>query len=371
MKRSLLSACGVLLLPLLTMAQSLPLTMMPDGGNKRASVSETIGITDVMIHYDRPGVKGRDGKIWGQLVPAGFNDLGFGTSKAAPWRAGANENTTISFSTDVTIEGQPLPAGKYAFFVAYDPDECTLLFSKNYTSWGSFFYDPAEDVLRVKVKPVALDHKVEWLKYEFTDETDTTATVALEWEKLMIPFTIGVDYVKTQLAQIHLELRSERSFGWKAWNEAAAWCAQRHVDLEEANLWADTATSPNFDGSGYFAAWSTKADILTQLGRGQEADSIMKKALPLGSMADLHEYARQLLAQKKVKAAMEVFTLNYKQHPGQFTTLMGMARGYAASGDYKTALKYATQAQPLAPDPGNKVHVQDVIDKLKNGQDFN
>ena len=97
----------------------------------------------------------------------------------------------------------------------------------------------------------------------------------------------------------------------------------------------------------------------------------MKKALPLGSMADLHEYARQLLAQKKVKAAMEVFTLNYKQHPGQFTTLMGMARGYAASGDYKTALKYATQAQPLAPDPGNKVHVQDVIDKLKNGQDFN
>ena len=79
-----------------------------DGGNKKASVTERIGITDVTIHYDRPAVKGREGKIWGQLVPYGFTDLGFGTSKAAPWRAGANENTTISFSNDVMVEGKPL-----------------------------------------------------------------------------------------------------------------------------------------------------------------------------------------------------------------------------------------------------------------------
>src|ERR1700747_2672740 len=88
------------------------LTALPNGGNKKASVSELIGITDVTIHYNRPGVKGRDGKIWGQLIPVGFTDQGFGSSKAAPWRAGANENTTIEFSTDVTVEGQPLAAGK-------------------------------------------------------------------------------------------------------------------------------------------------------------------------------------------------------------------------------------------------------------------
>src|SRR5690348_13303633 len=120
------------------------LTSLPSGGNKKAMVGERIGITDVVISYNRPGVKGREGKIWGQLIPAGFNDLGFGTSKAAPWRAGANENTTIEFSNDVKIESQPLPAGKYGFFVAYDPDECTLIFSKNSTSWGSFFYDDKE-----------------------------------------------------------------------------------------------------------------------------------------------------------------------------------------------------------------------------------
>src|SRR3954468_4104775 len=137
------------------------LTVTPNGGNKKAMAGERIGITDVTIQYDRPGVKGREGKIWGTLIQPGFNDLGFGSSKAAPWRAGANENTTIEFSTDVKIEGQPLAAGRYGFFVAYDPNECTLIFSKNSTSWGSFFYKPEEDVLRVKVKPVALDKSVE------------------------------------------------------------------------------------------------------------------------------------------------------------------------------------------------------------------
>src|ERR1041385_9443375 len=97
---------------------SAQLIVPPNGGNRKALVGERIGITDVTIHYDRPGVKGRDGKIWGQLIQTGYNDLGFGNTKTAPWRAGANENTTIEFSTDVKIEGQPLAAGKYGFFIA-------------------------------------------------------------------------------------------------------------------------------------------------------------------------------------------------------------------------------------------------------------
>jgi len=133
------------------------LTTPADGGNKKASVSERIGITDVTLHYDRPAVKGREGKIWGQLVEKGFADLGFGTSKAAPWRAGANENTTITFSTDVLVEGKPLAAGTYGLFLAYGDNESTFIFSNNSTSWGSYFYDSKEDALRVNVKnkPVA------------------------------------------------------------------------------------------------------------------------------------------------------------------------------------------------------------------------
>jgi tetratricopeptide (TPR) repeat protein len=347
------------------------MTTLPSGGNKKASVTERVGITDITIHFDRPGVKGREGKIWGQLIPVGYTDQGFGSSKAAPWRAGANENTTIEFSDDVKIEGAPLAAGKYGFFVAYAPDECTLIFSMNNSSWGSFFYTEREDALRVKVKPVALDKSVEWLKYEFMNENENSATIALQWEKLMIPFKVEVDYVKTQLESFRKELRTSKGFQWESWNQAAQWAVQHNVNLNEALLWADTATSAGFGGSQSFQAWSTKAQVLDKLGRGDEATAIMKKAMPFATMNDIHGYGRSLLRQKKNKEALEIFKMNYGKNPNQFTTLVGLTRGYSANGDYKTALKYANQALPLAPNEQNKNNVLTMIDKLKNGKDVN
>src|ERR1041384_6093557 len=139
MKTFLQVLCIILFISLPAQAQ---ITTPPAGGNKKASVSERIGITDVTIDYDRPAVNGREGKIWGEVVHYGFADLGYGTSKAAPWRAGANENTTIQFSTDVTVEGKALPEGKYGFFVAMGKEKATLVFSKFNTAWGSFYYDP-------------------------------------------------------------------------------------------------------------------------------------------------------------------------------------------------------------------------------------
>lgn len=348
----------------------IPLTVSPSGGNKKAAVSERIGLTDVTIHYDRPGVKGREGKIWGQLVPAGFTDPGFGSSKSSPWRAGANENTTFEFSTDVKIEGKPLPAGRYGFFIAYDPQECTLIFSRNSTSWGHYYYDEKEDALRVKVKPVAMDNTVEWLKYEFMNETENSATVALEWEKLKIPFKIEVDYVKEQIASFRRELRTDKGFIWEGWNQAAQWCVQHNTNLEEALLWADSATGPSFGGDRSFQAWSTKAQVLQKLGRDAEAMEVMKKALPIGSMNEIHQYGRQLLGLKLYKEAFDVFKMNYDKNPGQFTTLMGLTRGYAGVNDIKNALKYANLALPLAPAP-QKSSVETIIQKLKDGKDIN
>jgi tetratricopeptide (TPR) repeat protein len=347
------------------------LTGLPSGGNKKAIVGERIGLTDVTIHYDRPGVKGREGKIWGQLIPVGYIDQGFGSSKAAPWRAGANENTTIEFSNDVKIEGQPLKAGKYGLFVAYDPNESTVIFSHNTTSWGSFYYDDKEDVLRVKVKPVETPNSVEWLKYEFMNETENAATVALEWEKLMIPLKIETDYVNDQLASFRRELRSERGFFWLAWDQAAQWCLQHNTNLDQALQWADSASGQTFGGATIFQPKSTKAQILYKLGRTAEGDALMKEALPLANMQELHQYGRSLLAQKKPKDALDVFQMNYKKNPNQFTTLVGLTRGYSANADYKNALKYAQLALPLAPNTMNKNNVEGMIDKLKKGQDVN
>jgi tetratricopeptide (TPR) repeat protein len=347
------------------------LTTLPSGGNKKASVGERIGLTDVSIHYDRPGVKGREGKIWGQLIPEGFTDQGFGSSKAAPWRAGANENTTIEFTTAVKIEGHSLPAGKYGFSIAYGPEESILIFSKNATSWGSFFYDPAEDALRVPVKPQALDKSVEWLKYEFLNETENSATIALEWEKIMIPFTVQVDYINDQVESFRRELRTDKGFSWESWNEAANWCLQHEVNLEQALQWADSATSTIFGGDRSFRAWNTRAQLLEKMGRTDEAAAMMKNALSLGNIFELHQYGRQLLQQHKNKEALDVFKLNFSKNPNQFTTLAGLVRGYSANGDYKTALKYANQALPLAPDPLNKASMESMISKLKEGSDVN
>ena len=365
-------AFGLLLTVFFTTSfAQITLTQLPSGGNKKAMVAERVGLTDVTIHYDRPAVKGREGKIWGQLVPAGFVDPGFGNSKAAPWRAGANENTTIEFSNDVKIEGQPLKKGKYGFFIAFDPNECTLIFSNNASSWGSFYYNEKEDALRVKVKPMVMNNSVEWLKYEFINQTENAATIALEWEKLMIPFRVETDYVNDQIASFQNELRSDRGFFWLAWEQAAQWCLQHNVNLEQALQWADSASGRSFGGETLFQPKATKAQILDKLGRSAEAAALMKEALPLASMQEMHAYGRSLLAQKKPKEAMEIFQMNYKKNPAQFTTLVGLTRGYSGNGDYKNALKYAEQALPLAPDNNNKNSVAAMIDKLKKGQDVN
>jgi len=347
------------------------LTSLPRGGNKTASVSELIGITNVTIHYSRPGVKKREGHIWGELVRVGFTELGYGAKKPAPWRAGANENTTIEFTTDVNIEGHELSAGRYGFFIAYDPVESTIIFSKNSTSWGNFFYNPDEDALRVKVKTVKTDKSVEWLKYEFAEQTPSSATIQLQWEQIMIPFRIDVDVIKTQIASFRKELRGGKALpgSWQAWNQAAAYCAANNTNLEEALMWADSSLSPIFGGASNFTAWQTKAAILDSLGRKAEAAEAMKQAMPLMDMIQGYTYAYSLIPTNK-KEAFEIFKMVYDKYPNTLFSNLGMASGYSSFGDYKKALYYAQKALPQAKG-GNKTEVERNIRDLQNSRDMN
>ncbi len=347
------------------------LTGLPSGGNKTAWVGEQVGLTDINIHYSRPGVKGREGKIWGQLVHSGFVDQGFGSSKAAPWRAGANENTTIEFSTDVKIEGQPLKAGKYGLFIAYDSLQPTIIFSRNADSWGSYYYSEKEDALRVKVNTVRTNTSTEWLKYEFSDETENSAVIALQWEKVKVPFKVEVDYVNDQLASFRKELRSQKGFTWMSWNQAVQWALQRNIALDEALVWSDTAVSRTFGGNSQFQTWSTRAQLFTKLGRSAEADLALKKAMPFANMNELHQYARQLVQQKKPKEALEIFKMNFDKNPGEFTPMIGLMRGYSAAGDYKNALKFAKMALPLSPNAANTNFLNTSIKNLEAGKDIN
>ncbi|MBS1542189.1 MAG: DUF2911 domain-containing protein [Bacteroidetes bacterium] len=351
-------------------AQIMPITIEPYGGNKRASVSEQIGIVKVEISYNRPGVKGREGKIWGTSVAHyGFVDLGHGTSNGAPWRAGANENTTISFSHPVYIEGHPLPAGKYGFFIALGEKESTLIFSKVNNSWGSFYYDPKEDALRVNVNNRSLDQSVERLKYEFMDQTDSTATIAMQWEKRMIPFTVSVERKKLQMEAFRSDFRTTRPYF--DFDEGVFWSMNNSYGMEEALGWADRAISFRVMGRKNFYTLSAKAMLLAKMNRLEDSKKVMEEALPLGTVQEVHSYGRMLLSQKRNDEAFKVFKMNYDKNPNEVFTLVGLARGYSSLGEYKKALPLLKTALGKSPDDINKTNIEAMIKKLEEGKDIN
>jgi tetratricopeptide (TPR) repeat protein len=349
----------------------------PSGDNQKASVSQHIGLVEVKIDYNSPDVHAPDGadrrgKIWGGLVPFGMYDDAFGTCTECPWRAGANENTVFTVSHDVQIEGQPLPAGSYGLFMIAQPDEWTVIFSKNNASWGNFFYDAKEDALRVKVKPAKSEYH-EWLTYDFIDRQPDKATVALKWEDLQVPFTISVpNTVDLHMARIREELRNYQGFKWDNWVAAAQYALQvkRPNDALE---FADAAAHRAFISAENFETLNVLAQAQEAAGKTAEAAATRTKAMndPTASQLDLHQYGRQLLAKGQNQEAVKVFELNAKRHPNTWPVNVGLARGYSAVGRYKDALKYAKLALAQAPDDQNRAVLSEGIKKLEAGKDMN
>jgi len=196
--RPLFPLAALLLIASFSAAQSLVLNTPRQ--SQHAVVSQRLGITDITVTYHRPLVNDR--KVWGTLVPYG-----------QVWRAGANENTTIYFSDPVTIEGQPLEKGTYGLFMIPTENEWTIIFSKNYTSWGAFTYDQKEDALRVTVKPQTSDfHNA--LAYDFDQVKPDSTLVTLRWEKMAVPFKVSVDVPHLVEASLEKQLRSLSQYTW-------------------------------------------------------------------------------------------------------------------------------------------------------------
>ena len=259
-------------------AQIVPgLAIPPSGNNQRASVTQQIGPVRVTIDYSSPAVHGPDGKdrrgqIWGKLVPYGLTDLGFGNGKPAPWRAGANENTVFAVSDNVSIEGKPLPAGRYGLHMIAGPEEWVLIFSKDSNAWGSFYYDPAADALRVTVKPHKHEYR-EWLTYEFTTRRPAEAVAELQWEDLAVPWTIKVENINDlYISKLKENLTNVQGFGWRGWVAASQFCVAENTHLEQALEWAEIAVSKPFIGEANFTTLSNKAQVLEKIGRKEEAD---------------------------------------------------------------------------------------------------
>lgn len=372
----------LLIIPLILLAGfssfAQEISLPPSGNNQKASVTQWIGPVSVTITYSSPDVHGpnnqdRKGHIWGELVPYGFADPGFGTTKSAPWRAGANENTTITVSHDVKIEGKDLKAGTYGLFLAPEKDAAwKWIFSKTSSSWGSYYYDPAEDALRVESKPEDASY-TEWLTYGFDDRQPASAVAFLQWENKKIPFKIEVPNVNDiYVSQIRNDLKTYAGFNYKNFEAAAQFCARNKVNLDEALSWADRAISQPFLGQEEFSTLQTKAMVLRAMNKNNEADAIMEKAInhPTATVQSIHQYGRTLLTEGKNEKAMEVFKLNRQRHPeDKFTTYVGLARGYTALGDKKSAVKNWEIAIKNIPEEqkANTALYEAELKKLKEG----
>jgi hypothetical protein len=374
MRRSLIAVTAMFCASIATAQISTP----PSGDNQKASVTQHIGLVKVTIDYSSPDVHlpngdDRTGKIYGtDVVHYGMRDEQFGSCKECPWRAGANENTVFTVSHDVKVEGQTLPAGRYGLHMIAGPEEWTVIFSKNSTSWGSYFYDPSEDALRVKVKPAKSEYH-EFLTYEFDERKPDQAKVAMKWENLQVPFTIKVDNATDlYLTQIRNELRTNTGFNWQAWASAAQYATTAKRPKEALEL-AQGAVSAPFIGQENFRTLSLLADAQAANNLAAESKATREKALNHASATaiDLHGYARQLLTRGQKEEAVRVWELNAKRFPNQWPVNVGLARGYSAIGKYKDALKYAKLALAQAPDDVNRKTLEEGIKKLEAGKDMN
>jgi hypothetical protein len=320
--------------------------------SQRGTVTQRIGLTDITIIYSRPAVGGRE--IWGKIVPYG-----------KVWRAGANENTTITFADDVSVEGKPLAAGTYGLHTIPDKDQWTIIFSKNATSWGSFSYDEKEDALRVNVKPHAAE-SFEQLTYTFEEVKPDSAAATLRWEKLAVPFHVSVDVKAVVLRSIKNELRNVGGFTWGGYDEAAQWCLDNNYNLEEALKWEDTS----IQNEERFENLETKSRILDALGRKEESAKAYSTALDKATAIQLYSYARGLQRSGNAKRAFELYPMVPKKDANHWISHLALARLSSNSGDFPTAAKEMTVAINGAPDQ-TKPFLQPLLKRLEAKDDIN
>jgi hypothetical protein len=320
--------------------------------SQHAMLTQRIGITDITINYHRPLANGR--QVWGKLVP--YDQV---------WRAGANENTVITFSDPVTIEGQALEKGTYGLHMIPGQNQWTVIFSKNSTSWGAFTYKQDEDALRVNVKPQPGElHDA--LAYDFDDLKADSAVITMRWEKVAVPFKVAVKVNDLVTASIHQQLHGLNQYYWEGWDDAAGYFLANKINLEEALKDEDQSIQieERYDNL------MSKSRILDEMGRKGEATSARNKALEMGNALQLYVYGRQLQGEKKQDEALAMFRSNAKKFPENWTSHLGLGRVYSAQGDFDNAVKEVKASLLTAPD-ANKSSLEGYVKRLQAKEDIN
>jgi tetratricopeptide (TPR) repeat protein len=343
---SFLPLCCLLLMWTASHAQ-IPKALEIPLQSQKASVMQRIGFTDITINYHSPAVKGRE--LWGKFVQYG-----------QVWRAGANENTTIRFTHDVKIDGQPLAAGEYGLHMIPTAEEWTVIFSNNNYSWGSFFYKEAEDALRVKVKPVRTEEHREWLSYDFTDRANNHTIVEMHWEKVKVPFKIDIDVHKIAVESFKKQLSSSAAFTSEGPMNAAKYCLENGVYLDEAMAWIDKSIGAKKS----YSSLQIKSGLLEKQGKTAESETVMREAVELAGAGELFVHANGLLNQGKNAEALTIAKMNVKKYPQNWQSHFSLAIVHEKNGDKKQALKNFETAKANATDENAKKQIDGRIKRL-------
>lgn len=332
---------------------------MPQG-SPRVQETQRLGITKITLDYGSPALRNRD--VWNDVVPQGGDPIA--------WRAGANMATTIEFSTDVQIEGEPLKAGKYGFHIIPENDTYTLLFAHNFDQWGSYYLDTEKDItLKVTVnpEPCAISER---LDFEFLNRTENSLVIGLEWGEKRIPFKIEVDLNKTVVESLRSELRGINTYHWQAWNDAARWCLDHNTNIEQAYEWVNRSINGGYNG---FAAHRdirnlvTKINLIAKLGKTGDLQPTIDEAQSLVIQDWEANYLTQtLLRDGFYEQGLKLTDQNLKTFPKAWFLHLNKALGHYFLGDKKKALSGANKALTLAPEP-RKSRIKEIISEINAG----
>ncbi|RNC86414.1 MAG: DUF2911 domain-containing protein [Winogradskyella sp.] len=333
-------------------------------GSQMASVMQRVGTTDITITYSRPSVNDRE--IWGKLVPYGLTNLGFGTSKAAPWRAGANENTTISFTHDVKIQGKAVAAGTYGLHLnVKDANNATLILSTDKDAWGSYFYEPKNDVLTADIV-IADNAFTELLTFSFDAVDKNSTTAALKWEKKAFPFKIEVDVTDIVLSDIRSQFKGQKGFSRQNWEQAANFALNNDGDLDEALQWVNAALDGQFFSQKTFNGLAIKAQILQKKGDAEGFGTTMDEALGLANPGQINRMGYAMIRAEDYDRAIKYFKTNVESDSKNANWHSSLADGYKAKGDVKSAKKHYTKALSLNPNDRVKASIEKGLKELNS-----
>ena len=237
----------------------------------------TVGLTEVKVIYSRPSARGRN--VAGELIP--YNEV---------WRTGANASTKISFSTDVKLNGNPLPAGTYALYSLFTEEEATIILSKNLTLSGAMGYNPVNDQLRFNVPVKHPSSHYETFTISFSDFTINSANLNLKWEHIKAMFAIESEVDPIVMKQIKEQVIDARAADSNTYFQAAAYFYETNRDAEQALSWVNKAINQRAE-KGYWMV-HLQAKLLARLNRKAEATTSAKESIQLAQMAGNPDYVR-------------------------------------------------------------------------------